>query len=74
MYVHAMMPQQLRVSVKYAAELLLMGLRLALSMHERYSIIRIDSRNTYNESWKLAVLKRHRAHPRLRELVQILES
>jgi len=46
-YVMEMMPQQVGVGVKFAAELLAMGLRMALHMNGRFIIIGIDMINAY---------------------------
>ncbi len=54
-----MMPQQLGVGVKYAAELMSMGLRITLSLHAGYIIIIIDLKNAFDE------IKRALTTPRL---------
>ena len=48
-YVKEMMPQHVGVGVKFAAELLAMGLRMALHLRGGFILINIDIINAYNE-------------------------
>ena len=68
-YVEALMPQQVGVGVKFAAELLVMGLRMTLQLHPDYILISIALRNAFNAIWRAAVCQAHLTHPKLRLLV-----
>ena len=57
-----MMPQQVGVGVKFAAELLAMGLRMTLHLDNRFIIIGIDTINAYDEIKRAAVLEAHERH------------
>ncbi len=58
-YVKEMMPQQMGVGVKFAAELLAMRLRMVRHLHEGFIIISIDIINGYNEIKRAIVLEAH---------------
>ena len=56
------MPQQVGVSVKFAAELLAMGLRVVLNLRGGFILISIDIINAYNEIKRAAVVDAHMRH------------
>jgi len=64
-----MMPQMVGVGVKFAAELLAMGLRMTLHLHRGYIIIIMDMVNAYNEIKRAAVMDAHSRHIYLRRMV-----
>jgi hypothetical protein len=68
-YVRAMMPQQVGVGVKFAAELLAMGLRMTMKLNGRFIIITIDMVNAYNEIKRDAVVGAHSRHIILKKTV-----
>jgi hypothetical protein len=68
-YVKQMMPQQVGVGVKFAAELLAMGLRMTMKMHRGFIIITIDMVNAYNEIKRSAVMEAHFRHHSLKRAV-----
>jgi len=61
-YVKKMMPQQVGVGVKFAAELLAMGLRMVLHLRGRFILISIDIINAYNKIKRAAVVDAHMRH------------
>ncbi len=68
-YTSVMMPQQLGVGVKFAAELLAMGIRMTLNLHRNHILVTIDFENAFNEMQRAAVLERHRQHAKLNMMV-----
>ena len=68
-YIREMMPQQLGVGVKFAAELLVMGLRMIISLNKDFIIINVDIVNAYCEVMRASVIERHMEHDRLRGMV-----
>ena len=58
-YVREMMSQHVGVGVKFAAEVLAMGLRMVLHLREGYILINIDIINAYNEIKRAAVMEAH---------------
>ncbi len=67
--VKEMMPQQVGVGVKFVAELIAMGLRMTLHLHNGFIIVNIDMINAYNEIKRAAVLDAHIRHIYLRRMV-----
>ncbi len=63
------MPQQVGVGVKFAAELLAMGLRMVLHMRGGFILISIDIINAYNEIKRAAVVEAHMRHAYFRKWV-----
>ncbi len=63
------MPQQVGVGVKFAAELLAMGLRMTLHLHGGFIITNIDMVNAYNEIKRAAVIDSHSRHIYLPRMV-----
>ena len=53
------MPQHVGVGVKFAAELLAMGLRMVLHLRGCFILISIDIINAYNEIKRAAVVASH---------------
>jgi hypothetical protein len=51
-----MLPHQLGVGLKYAAELLVMGLRMTLHRNEDFIILNVDISNAYCEIMKASVV------------------
>jgi len=60
-----MMPQQLGVGVKFAAGLLVMGLRMTLHTRPDVIIVGVDISNAFCEVMRASVIKRHMQHDRL---------
>jgi hypothetical protein len=61
-YIRDLLPQQLGVGVKFAAELLAMGIRMTLHGKPDGILITIDMENAYNAIWSEAVIERDRGH------------
>ena len=61
-YVKEMMPKQVGVGVKLAAELQAMGLRMTLHLHRGFVIVNIDMVNAYNEIKRATVTDAHNRH------------
>jgi hypothetical protein len=55
--------------VKFAAELLAMGLRMIIRVHDTFVLIRIDIKNAYNDMSKAAICVAHLSHDRPRRTV-----
>jgi hypothetical protein len=68
-YVKEMMPQQVGVGVKFAAELLAMGLRMTMHLHKEFIIISIDMINAYNEVKRATVMDAHSRHTYLERMI-----
>ena len=68
-YTAEMMPQHLGVGVKFAAELLVMGIRMTLNKHRDYILVIIDFENAFNEMQRAAVMERHRRDAKLNKTV-----
>jgi hypothetical protein len=64
-----MLPQQLGVGVKYAAELLVMGLRMTLQRNEDFIILSVDISNAYCEIMRASVVERHMDSEKMRGMV-----
>jgi len=64
-----MLHQQLGVGVKYAAELLVMGLRMTLHRNEDFIILSVDISNAYCEIMKAGVAERHMDTKKMRGIV-----
>ncbi len=57
------------VGVKFAAELLAMGLKMVLHLRGDFILISIDIVDAYNEIKRAAVVEAHMRHPNLRKWV-----
>ena len=68
-YIQEMMPQQSGVGVKYAAELLAMGMRMTLHRNEDFIILSVDISNAYCEVTRASVVERHMESERMRGMV-----
>ena len=64
-HIKEMMPQQLGVGVKFAAELLFMGLRMTLHKRPDFIIVGVDISNAFCEIMRANVIERHMRHDRL---------
>jgi hypothetical protein len=65
-YIQEMMPQQLGVGVKYAAELLVMGLRMTLHRNKDFIIFILDA---YCEVKRASVAERHMKSEKIKGMV-----
>ena len=65
-----MLPHQLGVGVKYAAELLVMGLRMTLYRNKDFIILNVDISNAYCEIMRASVVERHMDNEKMRGMVQ----
>ncbi len=63
------MPRQLGVGVKFAAELLVMGLRMTLHTRPDFIIVGVDIWNAYCELMRAIVIERHLQHDKLSGMV-----
>jgi hypothetical protein len=61
-YIKEMMPQHLWVGVKFAAELLIMGLWMTLHTRPDFIIVGVDISNAYCEIMRASVIERHMQH------------
>ena len=52
--------------MKFAAELLAMGLRMTLRVHGTFVLISIDLKGAYNDKRRAAVCETHLRHDKLR--------
>jgi hypothetical protein len=68
-YMRKMPPQQVGVGVKFAAELLAMGIRITLHLMPDHILVSIDIRNAYNTMRRADILERQRGHMTLRRAV-----
>jgi hypothetical protein len=68
-YIQEMLPQQLGVGVKYAAELLVMGLRMTLHRNDDFIILGVDISNAYCELMRASVVERHMESEKMRGMV-----
>ncbi len=68
-YVKQIKPQQVGVGVKFAAELLAMGLRMTMKLHRRFIIITIDMVIAYNEIKRNTVMEAHIRHNSMKKSV-----
>ncbi len=68
-YVKEMMPKQVGAGVKFAAELLAMGLRMTLHRCAPFIIISINMIDAYNEIMRDAVMGAHNRQIYLRRTV-----
>ncbi len=59
------------MGVKFAAELLAMGLRMTLHLHRGFIIVIIDMINAYYEIKRAAVLDAHMRHTYLKRMVPL---
>jgi hypothetical protein len=73
-YVKALMPQHLGVRVKFAAELLIMGLRMTLHRNSTFVLVGIDLKKAYKKIWRDGVLRRNMEHLRLQGLVPYMRG
>ena len=64
-----MIPHQLGVGVKFAAELLVMGLRMTLHTRPDFVIVGVDTTNTYCEVMRASAIERHMQHDTLKGMV-----
>jgi hypothetical protein len=64
-YIREMMPQQLGVGVKLAAELLVMGLRMTLHTRPEFIIVGVNISNAYCEVMRAIVIERNMQHDML---------
>ena len=58
-YIREMMPQQLGVGVKFAAELLVMGLMMIIDTKKDFILISVDITNAFCEVMRASVIERH---------------
>jgi hypothetical protein len=66
-YIQELMPQQVGVvGVKFAAELLVMGLRMTLHVYNDFVIINIDLRNAYTDILRVAICEEPTNHDKSR--------
>ena len=68
-YIKEMMPRQLGVGVKFAAELLVMGLMMIFNMKKDFIIINVDIVNAFCEVMRASVIERHMENNRFRGMV-----
>jgi hypothetical protein len=68
-YKSILMPRQVGVGVKCAAEVLAMGLRMTLHVHDTFVLIIIDIKNAYNAMSRAAICAGHLIHDILRRTV-----
>jgi len=68
-YARDLLPHQLGVEVKFAAELQAMGIRMMLHARPDNILISIDLRNAYNEIWREAIIERRRGHMTLKHAI-----
>ena len=68
------MPHQLRVGLKFAAELMVMRLRMTLHMRSDFIILSVDITNAYCEAMRASVIERHMQHDKLRDMVPYLRA
>ena len=68
-YIKEMMPHQLGVGVKFAAELLILGLRMTLHRQADFIIMGVDITNAYCEEMTASVIERHMQHERFKGMV-----
>jgi hypothetical protein len=73
-YVKELMPQQLGVGVNFAAELIIMGLRMAMHLKPDFVLVDIDLENAYTKIWRVAVLRGHLGRRRLCGLLPYLSG
>ena len=64
-----MMPQQLGKGVKYAAELLVMGLRMTFHRNEDFITLSVDISNAFCEVMRASVVERHLDNEKMRGMV-----
>jgi len=64
-YRKEMMPQQLGVGVKFAAVLLVTGLRMTLHTKPDFIIVGVDISNAFCEVIRVSVIERHMQHDKL---------
>jgi len=57
------------VGVKFAADLLAMGIRMTLHIRPNHSLIGIKLMNAYNSMWREAILERHKGHRTIRRTI-----
>jgi hypothetical protein len=69
-----MLPQQLGVGVNYAAELLVMGLRMTFHRNEDFIILNVDIFNAYCEIMRASVVERHMDNEKMRGMVPYWRS
>ena len=68
-YVQKLMPQPLGVGVKSVAKLLIMRMRMAMHMNPNFVLVGIDLETAYKKIRRVARLRQHLGHRRLRGLV-----
>jgi hypothetical protein len=68
-YTRELLQKQLRVRVKFAAELLAMGIIMILHVTPSNILISIDLKNAYKANWKAAIIERHQSHRTLKRTV-----
>ena len=64
-YIKEMMPAQMGVGMKFAAELLVMRLMMTLQTRPDFIIVGVDTSNAYCEVMRASVFARHMRHDRL---------
>ena len=64
-YKTKLMPQQVRIGVKFATELLAMRLRMTLHVYDTFVLISIDLKNAYNAMRRAAVCEAYPMHDKL---------
>ncbi len=68
-YIQEMMPQRLGVGVKYAAELLVMSLKMTVHRNKDFIMLNMDIYNAYCEVTRASVMERHIDNERIRGMV-----
>jgi len=68
-YIKEMMPQQLGVKMKFAAELLVMGLRMVLHKRSDFIILGVDITDAYCEVMRASVIERHMQQEKMKGMV-----
>jgi len=68
-YIQEMMPRHLGVGMKYATELLVMGLRMTMHRNEDFISLSVDITNAYCELMRASVVERHMESKKMRGMV-----
>jgi hypothetical protein len=68
-YTRDLISQQLGVGVKFAAEMLAMGMRMTLHVRPDNILINIDLKNAYNAIWREEIIERHRGYRTMKRTV-----
>ena len=70
-YVKALMLQQFSIEIKFAADLMIMGLCMTMHVHVDFIMNNMDMENAI---WRAVVLRCHLLHGRLKHLVSYLRA